>query len=147
MPRPVKPRRIEKQPDYTYFKPRGVPTSQLDEVVLKVEELEALRLKDVVCLHQADCAEQMHVSRQTFQNIIESARSKVTGALISGKAIRIQGGNYTLCICHYTCSDCGHDFEVKVEEGLATCPKCGSQTLTCSKSQHYCKERCSKYER
>ena len=34
-------------PDVTYFKPRGVPLSDLEVVSLAVEELEALRLVDV----------------------------------------------------------------------------------------------------
>jgi|GEM_PF-6019908 len=50
---------------YTLRKYRGVN-------VLKIEELEALRLKDLEELDQEQCAEKMGISRQTFQRILNS---------------------------------------------------------------------------
>ena len=96
MARPPKTRRVGFIPDITYFKPAGVPMRQLDEVVLTVEELEAIRLKDLEDLEQADAAELMQVSRPTFRRILVSARAKIADALTSGKAIRIEGGVYKL---------------------------------------------------
>ncbi|GAG34461.1 unnamed protein product, partial [marine sediment metagenome] len=49
-----------------YFKPRGIPLAALEEVVLTVDEFEALRLADLQGLYQAQAAEKMDVSRQTF---------------------------------------------------------------------------------
>jgi predicted DNA-binding protein (UPF0251 family) len=85
---------VEFLPDITYFKPAGVPLRQLEEVILTVEELEAIRLKDLEGLEQEECAERMGISRPTFFRIINSARSKVAEALVKGKAIRIEGGKY-----------------------------------------------------
>jgi len=52
-------------------------------------------LKDLEGLEQEACAERMGISRPTFQRVILSARQKLAGALVEGKAIRIEGGNYS----------------------------------------------------
>ncbi len=96
MPRPRRHRFIGFQPNAWYFKPRGIPLSQLDEVVLSVDESEAIRLADLERLYQEDAAQRMNISRQTFGRIISSARAKVAEAIIHGKALRIEGGNYTI---------------------------------------------------
>lgn len=96
MPRPIKCRRVCCSPEIFYFKPAGIPLHVLDQVELTVEELEALRLKDLEGLHQAQGAVQMNVSRPTFQRILTSARRKTAEALSQGKAIRINGGSYVL---------------------------------------------------
>lgn len=95
MPRPKKCRRIEGLPDVTYFKPRGVPLRDLNEVYLPVEGFEALRLIDVENLNQEQASARMHVSRQTFGRILAEARCTVAKALVEGMAIRIDGGDYT----------------------------------------------------
>lgn len=77
MPRPVKCRRVEKIPEYTYFIPAGRRKYEIEDITIKIEELEAMRLKDIEKLNQEECAERMQVSRQTFQNIIDSARKKL----------------------------------------------------------------------
>lgn len=81
-------------PGITYFRPRGVPLRFLEEVVLTVEELEAVRLKDLENLDGEQAAERMGVSRPTFQRILDSARRKVAEALVGGKALRIHGGDF-----------------------------------------------------
>lgn len=96
MPRPKKRRRISFEPKSAIFKPAGISKFELDEVVLKFEELEAIRLKDIEGLSQIECAEKMDVSRQTFQIIIESSRRKIATALYNGMAIRIDGGHYVV---------------------------------------------------
>lgn len=96
MAREPKCRRVELVPKVTGFKPNGIPLSHLDEIVLKLEELEAIRLKDHLGLEQEECAERMGVSRPTLQRILMEGRAKVAAALIEGKAIRIEGGNYCL---------------------------------------------------
>jgi len=96
LPRPPKRRRVEFIPEINQFKPAGVPACELEEVVLTVEELEAIRLKDVEGLDQQNSADRMHVSRPTYQLILSSARKKVADALIHGKAIKIEGGIYEL---------------------------------------------------
>lgn len=89
MARPVKSRRICCVPAASYFKPVGIPMCELDEIVLGMDELEAMRLTDLGGLYQADAAEQMGVSRQTIGNILNSAHHKLADALLNGKALRI----------------------------------------------------------
>ncbi len=74
MPRPMKPRRIGALPRKRKFVPEGGAVQ--DEVVLKLDELEAIRLKDVEDLSQEQAAGRMHVSRQTYQLILDSGRKK-----------------------------------------------------------------------
>jgi hypothetical protein len=90
MVRPIKPRRVVFNPDVIYFKPRAVPLSELKEVGLGVDELEALRLCDLKGLKQEATAKKMKISQSTLQRTLTSARKKVAAALIKGKAIKIR---------------------------------------------------------
>ena len=92
MPRPFKPRRVRAMPRFTYFKPTGIPMPLLEEVVLTVDEVEAMRLKDLEKLEQQECARRMNIAQSTLQRILVSAREKVSTAIIEGKALRIHGG-------------------------------------------------------
>jgi predicted DNA-binding protein (UPF0251 family) len=83
-------------PGVTYFKPRAVPMSVLEEVTLSVEELEALRLAHKEGLYQQAAAEKMGVSRATFGRVLDAAHCKVTKALVEGCALRIEGGSYSM---------------------------------------------------
>lgn len=83
-------------PACTYYKPRGIPLSTLEQVNLTVDEIEAIRLVDWDGLYQADAAEKMNISRQTLGRILESARKKIADALVTGKALSIQGGQFEL---------------------------------------------------
>ena len=89
MARPIKPRRVLFDPDVIYFKPRAVPLSELEEVDLGRDELEALRLCDFKNLDQVEAAKKMRISQSTLQRILSSARQKVAEALTEGKAIKI----------------------------------------------------------
>jgi len=66
----------------------------LREVILPVEEYEAVRLKDLENLEQEECARKMNISQPTFHRLVLSARKKIADALINGKAIKIEGGNF-----------------------------------------------------
>lgn len=92
MPRPFCPRRIAGRPAATAFKPAGVPLRELEEVVLTLDEFEAVRLADLDGLYQEEAAAQMNVSRPTFGRVVEAARRKIADALVHGKALRIEGG-------------------------------------------------------
>lgn len=96
MVRPRKCRRVCFEPNVTYFKPRAVPLSELEEVELAVDEFEAIRLKDLEGLEQEGAAKKMNISQPTFHRLLETGRKKVADALINGKAIKIHGGNYEL---------------------------------------------------
>jgi len=89
MARPIKKRRVMFNPNVTYFKPRAVPLSILEEVDLGVDELEALRLCDLKALDQVKAAKKMGISQSTLGRILTSARKKIAEALIEGKAIKI----------------------------------------------------------
>lgn len=144
MPRPIKWRRVEFLPQNDYFIPLGKPKCELEEIVLKVEELEAMRLKDIEGLMQEECAERMKVSRQTFQNIIDEARKKVAIALTQGKAINISGGNYTMNICSFKCLSCGNIYEANYEKDNHTCPKCSSEEVVCLRNERFCFKGCNR---
>lgn len=109
MPRPRKCRRVAFLPGITYFKPAGIPLRELEENLITIDELEAIRLKDTEDLEQEQCAIKMGISRATFQRIVESARKKITDALLNGKAIKIEGGNFEVsslpCQCLNGCDD------------------------------------------
>ena len=92
MPRPRKTRFVSGYPTFTAFIPQGVPIS--GELLLSVEELEAIRLSDFEGLDQEAAANLMEVSRQTYGRILAHARSIVSEALVTGKALRIEGGDY-----------------------------------------------------
>ena len=89
MVRPLKSRRLGCAPAASYFKPVAIPLCALDEVVLALDELEALRGVDLEGLLQAEVAERMGVSRQTVGNLLARAHRKVADALLNGKALRL----------------------------------------------------------
>ncbi len=62
----------------------------LREVAVTIDELEAIRLADLDGLYHEEAAKKMHISRQTFGRILQSARKKVAESLIKGKALRIE---------------------------------------------------------
>jgi predicted DNA-binding protein (UPF0251 family) len=115
-------------PGSNYFKPRGVPLSTLEEVVLSVDEFEAIRLADLEGLYQEQAAERMKVSRQTFGRIIESAHKKVAEVLVTGKALKIEGGEVEMAsMRRFNCEDCGHSWEIPYGTGKpGSCPACES---------------------
>lgn len=97
----------------------------LEEVRLSVDELEALRLKDLEGLEQEEAAQEMGISRQTFQRVLEEAHRKVAEALVQGKALRIEGGDYELAPMRFHCRRCGHRWEQLLTNGAPlACPSC-----------------------
>lgn len=127
MSRPPKCRRVAFLPGVTYFKPSGIPLATLEEVRLSVEEAEAIRLKDLEGLEQEQGAEKMSVSRPTFQRVLAAARKKIADALLNGKAIRIEGGNFEMASRRFKCRE-GHEWDVPFEALMASppqhCPTC-----------------------
>jgi predicted DNA-binding protein (UPF0251 family) len=64
----------------------------MEEIVLSLDEFEAVRLADYEQLYQEDAAAKMNISRQTFGRIIEAAHKKIADVLMNGKALKIEGG-------------------------------------------------------
>ena len=85
MPRPFKCRRVAYLPHSRFFKPAGIPVSELETLELSLDEAEAIRLADFEGWYQEDAAKQMNISRPTFANIIESARKRLRNVFFSGK--------------------------------------------------------------
>jgi uncharacterized protein len=140
-------------PPVSYFAPSWAD-GEPEVNVLKLEELEALRLKDLEGLEQQECADRMEGSRPTFQRILLSARQKTADSLCGGKAIRIEGGNFTRNICPVTCLDCGNRWNESYEHmqsagGNFTCPKCSSRHLACSRVERgaFCHGHCRRHGR
>ena len=89
MSRPCKKRMVCLDLRSAYFKPRGIPMTALAEIVLEVDEMEAVRLVDFGEEYQDAAAQKMGISRPTFSNIINRAHRKIAEALLKGKALRI----------------------------------------------------------
>jgi uncharacterized protein len=104
MPRPKCCRNVCGLPDKNYFKPRGIPLSELEEVVLYLDEYEAIRLADYEQLYQEEAADRMNISCQTFGRIIEAAHKKIADVLINGKVLKIEGGQ----VSFNETKPCGH---------------------------------------
>ncbi|MCC8099754.1 MAG: DUF134 domain-containing protein [Clostridiales bacterium] len=96
MPRPIKCRMICRIPQTLEF----VPAKDGDgkgAVILTVDEYETIRLIDKEGLSQEQCSQRMQVARTTAQKIYDSARKKLAAALVDGRPLKIQGGEYRLC--------------------------------------------------
>jgi predicted DNA-binding protein (UPF0251 family) len=132
MGRQPRSRRVDFLPQVTYFKPAGMPLAKLEEVRLSIEEAEAIRLKDIEGLEHDDGARKMSISRSTFARILISARQKLADALLNGKAIRIEGGNYEMAVRHFRCGN-GHEwevpFEVMIKQPPELCPTCNTGNI------------------
>ncbi len=97
MPRPQKPRSVCWLPDERRFGPYGMRGRPRDAVIMAVDEYETIRLIDHEGYDQEQAAKQMQVARTTIQRIYVEARRKLADALVNGKQILIEGGNYILC--------------------------------------------------
>jgi len=125
MPRPRRCRRIGFQPDIVYFKPAGVRLVNLEEATLTFDELEALRLKDLEGVEQENAAKKMEISQPTFHRLIIAARKKVADALINGKAINIEGGNFKMAQTRRGFSGFkGRGVGLRGPAMFCLCPKC-----------------------
>lgn len=155
MARPPKWRKVEFIPRIQHFVPLDVRADSMEENVLRIEEVEAIRLKDLERLEQEECAVRMEISRQTFQRILNNARVKIADSIVYGKAIRIEGGNFTRNICPVRCLDCGKEWEEsyenfqKIINGLYSCPGCQSKRIVCfnNRGRKFCRRNCFRSER
>ncbi|TFF92492.1 DUF134 domain-containing protein [Candidatus Thorarchaeota archaeon] len=130
MPRSKRWRRVSREPSVSVYKPAGIPAKDLDEILLTVDEFEAIRLADFVGMTQREASEAMNISQPTFNRTLASARNKIAQGLVEGCVIRIEGGRYVLADGSgaLECRECGHIME-GVTTGQTACPKCGSTRL------------------
>lgn len=96
MPRPRKLRFVQGRPIVDGFVPRRLPPWGREEIVLPIEGLEAIRLSDFEGLDQETAAARMNISRQTFGRVLNEARAIVAEALVLGKVLRIEGGDFEM---------------------------------------------------
>ena len=132
MVRPKKHRMVAFNPEISYFKPRGIPMHNLSEVCLTVDEREAIRLADLQGMSHEEAGQQMHISRATFGRIIQQARKIVADALINGKAINIEGGNYKMAnqVRTFMCNKCDHRWVEPLGTGRPeSCPRCNYEIV------------------
>jgi len=94
MPRPKRPRCIVSRPATRGFIPDG--TQETGQVILSLEEFEAIRLIDFEGMDQTQAATMMNVSRQTFGRILKSARFTLSKALVTGQRLKVEGGCYEM---------------------------------------------------
>ena len=90
--RRTKIRYIQKMPEIVQFSPRGKP-GRPEEIELKIDEYEAVKLADFQGYNQAEGAAAMGISRPSFGRIVRSAHHVIADALINGKIIRIRTGD------------------------------------------------------
>ncbi len=133
MPKEKKERSVRFPPPAAFYRPIGIPSSHMGQVVLSLDEYEALRLVDYEGMDQADASVHLGVSRPTCARILESARRKLAEMLVNGSALKIEGGSYRLRANRFRCFDCGSMWETEIgaaaEENPQECPHCGSRHL------------------
>jgi predicted DNA-binding protein (UPF0251 family) len=128
MGRPKKYRKIKCNPGAMYFKPRGVPMHYLEEIILEADEVEAIRLGDLLGLSQEEAAVKMKISRPTFGRIINKARMKIADGILNGKALRISEelADKLSDTLLFACKNCGYKIKVKRNSIIESCPGCST---------------------
>lgn len=125
MSRPRKCRWVVREPGVTFFKPQGISLKTLEHAQITVDELEALRLSDYEGLSHEVVAQQMKVSRPTVTRMLAKAHRAVADALVNGKAIRIEGGDYCLEGLDACCPRCGQRLQPpSLVKAASLCAKC-----------------------
>ena len=105
MPRPRKCRKVCGLPHNLGFTPLNGDPGQAP-IVLNVDEFETLRLIDREGLSQEECGALMDVGRTTVQQIYTNARRKIADALVEGRPLKIEGGEYRICQQEEGCPGC-----------------------------------------
>jgi len=113
--RPRKCRNVCHFPRILAFAPVGVEEAA-PEVVLTVDEYESIRLIDQEGFSQEACGEYMNIARTTVQQIYTAARRKLAQALVEGRTLRIEGGDYQLCQGNGTFHECRGCFKQRLHE-------------------------------
>ncbi len=106
MSRPVKCRKVCHFPQTLEFIPVQGGDNK-SSVILTVDEYECIRLIDKEKLSQTECGEFMQVARTTVQRVYESARKKIADAVVEGRSLKIEGGDFWLC--DGNSEGCGND--------------------------------------
>jgi predicted DNA-binding protein (UPF0251 family) len=121
---------VTREPHVSVFKPAGIPAKDLEEILVTIDEYEAIRMADFEGLSQRDASAAMQVSQPTFNRILSSARSKIARSLVLGSVLRIEGGRYLLAdgTGVLECLDCGATVDMSSDD-KSQCGECGSTRL------------------
>lgn len=96
MARPRKRRKVCSLPGNFGFKPmNGIDDK--NQIIMGVDEYETIRLIDLFDYTQEECATQMNIARTTVQGIYNDARKKIADALVNGRELYIEAGDFALC--------------------------------------------------
>ena len=87
-----KVRYVQKMPKIVQFSPRG-RAGRPDEIELRVDQFEALKLADFQGYDQSEGAGFMGISRPSFGRLLREGRKILADALVNGKVIRIRIGD------------------------------------------------------
>lgn len=87
-----KVRYIQKMPQIAYFSPRG-KAGRPDEIELKLDQFEAIKISDYQGYNQAEGAKFMGISRPSFGRILNEGRRIVAEAISTGKILKIRMGD------------------------------------------------------
>ena len=128
MPRKKRNRRIQVPPVIKGMSVYGVRGRKSNEVILRLEEYEAIRLLDYQGLTQEQASVQMDVSRPTLTRIYEEARNKVATAFVEGRDIIFRGGDVYFEENWFKCSSCNASFSDYSEKNSG-CPVCSSKEV------------------
>jgi predicted DNA-binding protein (UPF0251 family) len=137
MPRKKRFRRIQVPPVIKGMSVYGVRGRKSNEVILHIEEYEAIRLLDYQNLTQEEAAVFMDVSRPTLTRIYEEARIKVATAFVEGRDLLFRGGDIYFDKNWYKCNSCQASFS-DYSDKVASCPVCNSNELI-SLNEYYAK--------
>ncbi|WP_135612840.1 DUF134 domain-containing protein [Methanococcoides sp. AM1] len=96
MGRPRKRRMVNFDHNVRHFKPSGTCLKDLEEVNITIDELETLRLSYLEKMKQENAAQTMEIHQSTFQRTLQRTLQKIADALVNGKSIRVEGGDYTM---------------------------------------------------
>ncbi len=93
MPRCKKRRFCRRLSNEKLFIPFGEHFSELNKVVIELDEFEAIRLCDYDNKSQIQASEEMGVSRGTLQRLLQSGRKKILDAFLHSKSIVVKNAN------------------------------------------------------
>lgn len=128
MPRRKRNRRIQVPPVIKGMSVYGVRGRKTNEVILHLEEYEAIRLLDYQNLTQEEAAVHMDVSRPTLTRIYEEARNKVATAFVEGRDLIFRGGDVYFDKNWFRCNNCKASFSNYAEKDKK-CPICNTEDL------------------
>ena len=134
-------RQVHSAPVIKGFRPFGRCGRSKQEILLTLDEFEAIRLLDYQHLNQEEAAVQMQISRSTLTRIYEKARVKFATALVEGSMLLIEGGDIRIKSHTFHCNHCHNQVQSEAAE-IVHCPQCNSTDLDSLDECH--KKQCSK---